>query len=163
MTGAIGSPEMDRPEARCRECQEHGRVLGHGLGDVFATPKPRGHESEGVSAVKGGTRWTQRLASGPTRLEQNPVGQGAGVEGDPGVESVLAHPDRSPGKADWASAASDPPNLGLEVVKTTGGMQSGQDPLDDPSIGLQGDDRAEGSGGRDVGSHGGKSGFPPVD
>jgi hypothetical protein len=52
------------------------------------------------------------------------------------MEAIPAHPDRSPGKSDWASTASDPPNLGLEGVKATRGVQPGEDPLDDLPIGL---------------------------
>ena len=31
-------------------------MLGHRLGDVFATTDSCGHESEGVSPIEGGTR-----------------------------------------------------------------------------------------------------------
>ena len=75
MAGAVGSPAVDGAEARGGEGQEDGRVLGDGLGDVLATPEPCGHQGEGVSPVEGGTGWTERLPSRPTRLEQHPVGQ----------------------------------------------------------------------------------------
>jgi len=140
-------------------------MVGHRLGDVLATSEPCGHQGEGVSPVEGSARWTQGLSSSATGLEQNSVGQCAGIERNAGVASVLTDADRPSGKADWTSAASDPSDLGVEGIDASGSVQPGQDPFDDPPIGLRRDvgDQRSGGGGRDVCSHDGKGAFPPVD
>jgi hypothetical protein len=61
------------PERRRGQRCEHGRMVGHGVGDALAALQPGDDQVPGVAAVTLGTRPADRLTSISARLAQQPV------------------------------------------------------------------------------------------
>jgi hypothetical protein len=102
------------------------------VGDALAATEARRYQGEGIAPVEGGTRRTERLPSGPTRLEQHPVGQGPGIEEHP--PSFVNSPGDPSRKADRAPAGPGATHLGAEGVEATRGIQAGEDASHDSPV-----------------------------
>ena len=66
-------PRMHDPEARCRERQEHGRVLSDRIRHAFAASEAGGDQVVGVLAVALSAGGAHGLAAVPARLAQHAV------------------------------------------------------------------------------------------
>ena len=121
---------MDSTEAGGSQREQDGRVFADGFGYLLAATKSCCHKSKRVAPVEGGTGPTHGLSPTPARFQQDTVGKIAGVEPDVEIASVAEsdHPSRQPHRS---LTAPHRPNLGFERVEATGGMQPGDDPVDD--------------------------------